>query len=281
MSVNSKKVLGKGLDALLGETKDVDSGIQEIEVSKIVPNPEQPRDKFVNITELADSIKSKGVIQPIIVSKQDKGYEIIAGERRWRAAKLAGMKTIPAIIRDVDADEKLEITLIENIQRENLDPVEEAKAYKMLIDKFNLSQEQLAKRVGKQRSTIANSLRLLNLPNKILDDLKNGRLQPGHVRPLINIKNLNLVLEMRDKIIKEGLSVREAEQLISRYKIGHKKEDKTKLKSKPPEILEFEDRIEKKIGTKVRINGNTNSGKIVIEYYSSDDFDRITEYLLQ
>ncbi len=275
----SRKALGKGLDALLGDTKLIGiKGIEEIEIDKIVPNPNQPRSRILNIEELASSIKEKGVLQPIIVTKLGDKYEIIAGERRWRASKLAGLKTIPAIVREFENNEKLEIALIENIQRENLDPVDEAKAYKLLIEKFNLSQEELAKRVGKERSTITNSLRLLNLPNKILEDLKEGRLQPGHVRPLINIKNPNLIFQLRDKIINEKLNVRQAEELVKKYKPDSTQRRKKRME-KSPEVLYIEENLQEKLGTKVRIDGDLNSGKIIIEYYTSSDMERIIEII--
>ncbi len=274
-----KKALGKGLDALLGETEIAETeGVQQIDINMIVPNPNQPRTRFLNIEELANSIKEKGIIQPIIVTKINDKYEIIAGERRWRAARLVGLKTIPAIVRQIEENERLELSLIENIQRENLDPVDEAKAYKLLIEKFNLSQEELARRVGRERSTIANSLRLLNLPHRILEDLKEGRLQPGHVRPLINIKNPNLIFELRDKIINEKMSVRQAEELVKKYKPQQKKR-KQKKTQKIPEIIEMEENFQQRLGTKVKITGDLNSGKIIIEYYTSDDIERISEII--
>jgi len=274
-----KKALGKGLDALLGETEIAETeGVQQIDINMIVPNPNQPRTRFLNIEELANSIKEKGIIQPIIVTKINDKYEIIAGERRWRAARLVGLKTIPAIVRQIEENERLELSLIENIQRENLDPVDEAKAYKLLIEKFNLSQEELARRVGRERSTIANSLRLLNLPHRILEDLKEGRLQPGHVRPLINIKNPNLIFELRDKIINEKMSVRQAEELVKKYKPQQKKR-KLKKTQKIPEIIEMEENFQQRLGTKVKITGDLNSGKIIIEYYTSDDIERISEII--
>lgn len=274
-----KKALGKGLDALLGETEIAETeGVQQIDINMIVPNPNQPRTRFLNIEELANSIKEKGIIQPIIVTKINDKYEIIAGERRWRAAKLVGLKTIPAIVRQIEENERLELSLIENIQRENLDPVDEAKAYKLLIEKFNLSQEELARRVGKERSTIANSLRLLNLPHRILEDLKEGRLQPGHVRPLINIKNPNVIFQLRDKIINEKMSVRQAEELVKKYKPQQKKR-KQKKTQKIPEIIEMEENFQQRLGTKVKITGDLNSGKIIIEYYTSDDIERISEII--
>lgn len=283
MANKEKKALGKGLDALLTETDLIESeGLQYIDIDKIVPNPNQPREKILNIDELAASIKEKGILQPIVVTPIDKdSYEIIAGERRWRAAKLAGLEKIPAIVRRIDKNEKLELALIENIQRENLNPVEEAQAYKILIEKFNLTQEELAKRVGKDRSTIANSLRLLNLPNKILQDLKEGRLQPGHVRPLINIKNPNLIFQIRDKIINEKLSVRETEELVKKYKISNVKTKSTKTENIPPELMDYLNKLREYLGTKVKISGTTSNGKIIIEYYSEDDIERIMNLIIK
>ncbi|MBN1898468.1 MAG: ParB/RepB/Spo0J family partition protein [Spirochaetes bacterium] len=273
-----RKVLGKGLDALLGDPKIGSLEIQQIDIDKIIPNPFQPRTRFSGLEELSLSIKVKGVLIPITVTRSNDKFELVHGERRWRAARMAGLDKIPAIIRQFENNEKLEIALIENIQRENLDPVDEAKAYRLLIDKFKISQEEVARRVGKNRSTITNSLRLLSLPNKVLIDLKEGRLQVGHVRPLINIKNPNVIEQLRNKIINENLSSRQAEEAVKKYKPDYKP-PKRKKDKRNAELMNLEDNLQEKMGTKVRIQGDQNKGRILIEYYSSEDLERILEIL--
>ncbi len=275
-----RKALGKGLDALLGETS-IGIEIAEVEIDKIKPSEGQPRKEFKNINELAQSIKSIGIINPLIVVKNNDGtYELVAGERRWRAAKKAGLKKVPVIINKYSEEEKLEISLIENIQRQDLNPVEEATAYKILIEKFKLTQEELAKRVGKDRSTIANTLRLLTLPKKVLNYLKEGKLQEGHVRPLINIKNPDIVIKLAEKIINEKIPVREVEKLSKVYKpvkeVKRKKEKKTDAY-----LQELEDTLREYFGTKVRLTGNKDKGKVVIEYYSKDGLIRIIKKIMK
>lgn len=275
----SNKVLGKGLNALI----DVDISqnskqLAEININDIVPNKNQPRKDIEGIKELADSIREYGVIQPIILLKLGGKYQIIAGERRWRAAKLAGLLKMDAIIKDsVSSKDKLEIALIENLQRKDLNPIEEAQSYKELIEKFDLTVDYLSKVFGKDRSTVTNIIRLLSLPAVIKDDLRNGNLQPGHARPLINIKDEELILKIRDKIIKDQISVREVEKIIKKSKPEPLKKNINKKLSS--HLNDLEEKFREKFSTKVKIIGNDNKGKIIIEYYIQDDLERILELL--
>ena len=221
-----KQALGKGLGALIPDLSGLDDkerkalGISEIELDKIIPNEYQPRKVFDDekLKELAASIKEQGVIQPIIVHRAGTGYQLIAGERRWRASRLAGLKTIPALVKEATKRELLEMALIENIQREDLNPLEAAEAYKRLQDEFKLTQEDLAKRVGKERSTVTNFLRLLNLPREVKQELATGALSMGHAKALLSLERVRDQLQAAAAIVKNGLSVREAEALASRLK---------------------------------------------------------------
>ncbi|NIT14753.1 MAG: ParB/RepB/Spo0J family partition protein, partial [Candidatus Dadabacteria bacterium] len=221
--MSKKGVLGKGLDALItadDSTHKVDNKGSSLMISihKIVPNPFQPRKQFSEqyIRELSESISANGVIQPIIVRTSKNGYEIIAGERRWRAAQMAGVKEVPAIVREVNDEKSLELALIENLQRENLNPVEEAHGYEMLIDKYKLTHEEIAKQIGKDRTTITNSLRLLKLTQRALDALASGTITGGHARALLSLEEDAKINQVLDKIISSGLSVRSTEVLIKK-----------------------------------------------------------------
>lgn len=277
-----KVALGKGLGALIPDLTGLDEnekkalGIMNIELDKIIPNEYQPRKSFdeARLNELAQSIKEQGVIQPIIVHSAGSGYELIAGERRWRAAKIAGLKTIPAIVKEASKRELLEMALIENIQREDLNPLEAAEAYKRLQDEFKLTQEDLAKRVGKERSTITNFLRLLSLPREVKQELVSGGLSMGHAKAILSLERVRDQVQAASIIVKKGLSVREAEALAARLKSGVK-EKKTKRLSH--ELKAVEERLKKALGTKVSIASRSKGGKIVIEYYSADELDRIID----
>ncbi len=270
----NKKALGKGLGALLGDLpEDSSVKIQEIEINKIEPNPDQPRKNFTNIDELADSIKKNGLLQPIIVLQKQNKYEIIAGERRWRAAQKAGLDKISAIIKqNVSEENKLELALVENIQRDNLDPIEEATAYKFLMSKFNLKADELAEKLGKSRSAIANSIRLLKLPAVIIQDLKDGVLTPGQVRPLIGIESKADILKLREKLIKGNLSARDAEKLSKSVK------QKNKKKKTDVFLENIRNTIQSVLSTKVVISGDLKKGRIVIEYYTQEDLERINDF---
>ena len=250
----------------------------------IEPNPSQPRKTFdrEKLEALSDSIKAHGIVQPILVKKASGGmYTIIAGERRWRAAKLAGLKEIPCIIKDYDEKELMEIALVENLQREDLNPIEEAEGYKRLMDAFSLNQEEVAERVGKSRSAIANSLRLNNLSSEVKKLVTDGKLSQGHARTLLSVDDKKLQLELAEKIIEEGLSVRQTEKLVSQNT------KLTKEKVVPPQtsdiikryFSDIETNLSQKLGTKVKILSGKKKGKIEIEYYSKEDLERLLKNL--
>lgn len=278
-----KKGLGKGLGALLvDENSSIDSdSITEIKIMDIEPNPEQPRKSFdeENLIELADSIKQNGVITPILVCESENGYySIIAGERRWRASKLAGLKTIPAIIKKYDEEKLFEISLIENLQRQDLSPVEEAFGYRRLIDEYGLTQEDVAAKVSKSRSSVANALRLINLPKEVLNDLEDGKISVGHAKVLLSVADSGIQIKLCKIIYENNLSVRDLEAEIKKLQKAPKKEPKVDLNIK----LAF-DNIEKEIadvlGTKVKITNKNNKGKIQIDYYSAGDLERILKII--
>ena len=283
-----KKGLGKGLDSMIPEKKTKaemkeaqDKSLAEIKISEIDPNMGQPRKKFDEdeLLELAESIKIHGVIQPIILTKRGKRYEIIAGERRWRASKLAGLVKIPAVIREYTDKEIMEVSLIENIQRQDLNPIEEALAFKNLIDEYKMKQDDLAERVSKSRSAITNALRLLKLDDKVKAMLAEGLISTGHARALLAVEDKNKQQALATKIFDEKLSVREIEKLVKQ--ILENKEPKKEEKSSEKLIYKkLEDSLKSIIGSKVSIKGRNNGkGKIEIDYYSIEELDRITELL--
>lgn len=276
-----KMALGKGLEALIPE-KGVE--ILQLEVSRIFPSTgEQPRKTFKDesLKELAASIKEKGVLQPIIVTRLGDGsFRLIAGERRWRASQIAGLKKIPALVKDVASRDALEIALIENIQREDLNPIETADAFSKLLKDFNLTQEELSERVGKERATVANYLRLLKLPDEIRTLISNGSLTMGHARAILSIEGRAHQVEAARKIMNKGLSVREAEALTRDHDSGRK--TKTAKKHKDPHTVSLEDKLIKSLGTKVKIlHKGKKGGTIQIEYYSLDELDRLLDILLK
>ena len=278
-----KTALGKGLDALLPEK---DSGeVIEIELRRIAANAEQPRKVFKDtaLKELAASIKEKGIIQPVLVRREPDGsFMIIAGERRFRAAHMAGLKTMPVIVREADEEEVQEIALIENIQREDLNPLETARAFKRLMDRFKLSQDELSKKVGKERATVANYLRLLQLPKAVTDLLNNGELSMGHAKAILGIEGDNGRIKAARKIVANGLSVREAEKLAKAATAPDKgKKDASAKVQKDPNEKALEQQLIKSLGTKVRLKHKGKKGGVLeIEYYSLEELDRITELLL-
>lgn len=277
-----KKGLGKGLGALLNTEESVDSILEpsmELKISQIEPNKSQPRTEFdqEKLNILADSIKKYGVLQPIVVKKLENGfYRIIAGERRWRASKLAGLTKIPVVIRDYDDQETMEIALVENLQREDLNPFEEARGYRELMDLFSMTQEQVAQKVGKSRSAVANSIRLLSLSDEIKELVLKKELTVGHVRALLATDNEGIQLMTARQIVHDGLTVRQTEALIKNLL---KEKKVKKVSSVDEELRRYLTTLEKKLsdslGTKVTIQSKKNRGKIEIEYYNNDDFERI------
>lgn len=288
-----KKVLGKGLSSLIPDTyikavqqqkevlkSEAENGIQEILISSIKPNRVQPRHRFSDekIDELAASIKEQGILQPIIVKKSGDGYELICGERRARAAQKCGLDKIPAIVKDLAEDKLLEWALVENIQREDLNPIEEAQAYIRLLEERAYSQDDLAKKLGKDRSTVANTIRLMRLPQDILEGLIEGRLQAGHARALLALPTVEYQRQLAKRIMEDKLSVRQVEELVGR--IATRKRRARTARTIDQEILHLETKLEKKLGTQVRIYPNKkNQGRIEIRYYSLDDMDRLLNLL--
>jgi ParB family chromosome partitioning protein len=273
-----KAALGKGLEALLPEKGDE---VIKIDVEKILPNQYQPRKVFRDeaLKELSASIKEKGVLQPVIVSRTGDGtFRLIAGERRWRAANMAGLKKIPALIKDVSSQDSVEIALIENIQREELNAIETAEAFNRLIKDFNLTQEALSQRVGKERATIANYLRILKLPDEIKAFINDGSISIGHAKALLSLESRQQQMVAAREIIKKGLSVREAEALCKRLSQPAKP---VKKKEKLPEVSDLENKLTRSLGTKVKIHHKEKKGKIEIEYYSLDELDRLLEILMK
>lgn len=252
--------------------------LQEIPLEKITPNPHQPRLHFdeAKLQELVDSIKEHGILQPLIVSRQGEEYELIAGERRFQAAKRAGLATVPVVIRDVTEQQKLELAIIENVQRHNLNPIEEAKAYLRLVDEFGLSQEEVAQKMGQSRSVVANTLRLLNLPVEIQRAVAEGKVSVGHAKALLAIENPEKQRAIFDLIIKEELTVRETEQRVRSVSVKPHVRSTTVLN---PAILERTARLTEVLGTKVKIAPSGKGGKVLIEYYSPEDLDGLLKRL--
>lgn len=252
-----------------------------IDINDIKPNKDQPRKTFneEKLKDLANSIKGNGVIQPLIIRKAQNGYELVAGERRWRAARIAEIKKVPCIIRNFDEKQNMIVAIIENMQRENLDPIEEALGLNEMIKRFEFTQEQVSNALGKSRAYIANSLRLLKLPEKIQNMIIEGRISAAHGRTIITIKDEKKQIEVCDKIIRNGLSVRAAERLTEKIKDDARPERKKRKPSVNAEIAAVEDELRKIFGTKVNINGKASTGKIEIEYYSIDELNRLIDML--
>lgn len=280
------KGLGRGLGSLI--PNDIDERamgdhirVIDVDINKVVPNKEQPRRTFdeSSLIELAESMKELGVIQPINVTKKGDCYEIVAGERRWRAARIAQLKTVPVIVKSYTDLEILEVSLIENIQRENLNPLEEAMTYKRFAEEFKLNQEAIANKVGKSRAVVANAMRLLNLDNRVQTFLKEGKLSNGHARALLGLSDNELQFELAEKIIDDQISVRETEELVKIYNENPITETEKKKNTKKNDNLEIYKLLAKDLksilGTKVNIKNGKNKGKIEIEYYSEDELDRI------
>ncbi len=294
----AKRGLGKGIGALFGaEANETDiverdisfinstssENITELKISQIEPNKEQPRKAFdeEKLGLLAESIKKHGVIQPIIVKDLNNGfYQIVAGERRWRASRIAGLNKIPAIIRSYDELATMQVALIENLQRENLNPIEEALSYKALLDDFLLTQEQVSEQVGKSRSAIANSIRLLSLPQKVRKMLEAGTLSSGHARAILSVNDEDAKLLLAEKIVENALSVRQAEQLAKTLNAPKKEPKKpTSVTQLDLQLGEIQKRMSDTLGTKVKILNGAKKGKIEIEYYSANDLERLLKIL--
>ena len=287
MAAVKKGGLGKGLGALL-EENSIDTGISEVDIMSVEPAKDQPRKVFdpEKLEDLADSIREHGLIQPIVVYKSDNGYTIIAGERRWRAARIAGLGKIPVIIKDVTPKEIRELALIENIQREDLNPIEEAQAYRQLVVDYELTQEELAGIVGKKsRSEIANRMRLLNLDEAVQNLLVEGLLTAGQARPLLALTPENQI-KVANLIIERGLNARQIESLVKQYQKGVTEAKEPKVADNTDvagsrDIEYMQNQLRSSLGTKVKLDDRGGRGKIVIEYYSKDERERLLEYLLR
>ena len=305
-----KSGLGRGLDALFPEKtvqskpktvktvkeekkvavdtkkssqQETSNGERMMKISMIEPNREQPRKKFDEdaLQELSESIKQYGILQPLLVSDKKDYYEIVAGERRWRAAKMAGLKEVPVVVKEFSTQEIVEISLIENIQREDLNPVEEAMAYKRLIDEFHMKQDEIAERVSKSRTAVTNAMRLLKLDERVQQMVIEGMLSTGHARALLTIEDNDLQFQMATKIYNEKLSVRDVEKLVKN--LGKKKPEKKEENAQQAAVFQdLEEKMKAALGTKVSINRkNDQKGKIEIEYYSMDELERLMEILMK
>lgn len=273
----AKRGLGRGLDALLA-VENNDGQETEIYINQVSRRGDQPRREFAEdkLEELAASILEHGVLQPILVRPRgDDGYELVAGERRLRAAKMAGLEVIPAVIREMDEQEAAEAALIENLQREDLNPVEEAMAYRHMLESYGYTQEALAKRIGKSRSYIANSMRILSLPAEIIHMLESRQMSAGHARAILAVQDENERLAMAKGIVEQGLSVREAEKAAKAVK----SRKGGAAPARPPEILELEERLEGRLGTRVRLKKKRRGGKLEIFFYDNEDLQRVLDIL--
>jgi len=276
--------LGKGLGALLPEYGQPEpKTLLYCGIEEIIPNRSQPRKHFdeSKLQELAESIKEKGILEPLLVRRTDQGYELIVGERRWRAAQKAGLKEVPVVVKEADRREVLEISLIENLQREDLNPIEAAESFKHLLEEFNIRQEDLSQRIGKDRTTITNTLRLLKLPLEVRNQLLQNRITSGHARAILSLESKEKQKELCALIIKKGLSVREAEAIAKRWSEKPKKTTLVKRKGDlESQLGSLQDSLRKYLGTKVHITQKGKRGKIEIEYYSHEDLERIVEAIL-
>lgn len=282
-----KKGLGRGLDSLFGEypeekTEEVSSGVQTISMSLLDRNENQPRKVFdeKSLNELAESIKTYGIIQPLVVVKRGNRYLIVAGERRFRAAKIAGLKEVPVVVKEMTDQEIREVALVENLQRENLNPIESAKAIQELISKHNLTQEQIADKIGKSRPLIANTLRLLTLSPAVIKLVETNKLSAGHARTLVVIENPEIQLQIAELAIKANLSVRELEKYVKEI-LNPKQEKPKQKKEQSLEIKEFVKKMQEKFQTKVTILGNDKKGRIVIDYYNADELQKIYDSIIK
>lgn len=273
------RALGKGLNALIPEAAtEKGARILVLNVNQIRPNPFQPREEFnpEEMEELVGSVREKGVIQPVLVRQQPDGYELIAGERRLRAARMLNMQEIPAIVKDVDDKDSLELALIENIQRQNLNAIEEARAYQYLIDKFQMNQDELSQVMGKARTSVTNILRLLKLPLEIQDEIKQGRISFGHGKALLEVEDVNRQRFLTQIAISKSLSVRELENLIKNLR-PRKSKLTVKMTAVDPVVAVLENQLQQTLATKVRVVKKKKRGHVVIEFYSQEDLERIVD----
>jgi ParB family chromosome partitioning protein len=278
----NKKALGRGVQAIFqampGLEAQRDENVIEVAIADIVPNPYQPRKNFdqEKLEELANSIQQYGVIQPIVIRRIAKGFELVAGERRWRAAQKCGLKVIPVVIRDYSDSEMMEIALIENLQRENLNPIEEAVSYRRLMEEFGLTQEEVAKKLGRSRSLIANTIRLLQLPEQIQAFVSRGTLSMGHAKALLALPTAELQHDAANRVIEEDLNVRDIEEIV-RKATAKQSKTKKKINTREISLIDAEERLKIFFGTQVKIKPGNIKSRIEIEYYSLEDLERILE----
>ncbi len=281
---SKRQALGRGLDALFstsGERSPRQDGALTVSIEQIIPNPRQPRTTIDSeqLAELAESIKIHGLIQPLVVTETVEGYVLIAGERRWRASRLAGLEQVPIIVKETTPQHMLELALIENIQRADLNALEEAHAYRQLVDEFGLTQEAVADRVGKARTTVTNLLRLLTLPESVQAAVADGRISGAHARALLPLKLPELQIAAMNQTIKLGLSVRQTEVLVTNLLAEARPEPKHR-KQLPPELVEIQGRFESALGTRVNIEKGSKGGRVVIHFYSDEDLNAIYESIV-
>lgn len=286
--MQNRKALGKGLDSLIPpipieNPQQVSDGIRRINIDNIVPSPLQPRMIFdeESIKQLAISIKEKGIIQPLIVSKLGEGrYELVAGERRLRASRLAGVDSVPVIVKDLDPQSHLEMSIVENVQREDLNPIEEANAYNELFEKFNLSHDEIAQKVGKSRTAVTNSVRLLKLPKVIQEDVSIGRMTAGHARALLGLKGIHEQLKLREEILKHTVTVRDVEKMVQLLDKPDRTVSSKTAQTLSAQLTHIVEKLRVALGAKVKLNPKGKGGTLTIEYYSTDDLNNIYKRLV-
>jgi ParB family chromosome partitioning protein len=284
-----RQALGKGLSSLIPETPAArpEAGLLMLDIDRIQPSQYQPRSDFGGLEGLVESIRENGIVQPVVVRQEGERYELIAGERRWRAAQLAGMMRIPAVVRKVGQEQVLELALIENIQRKDLNPIEEAKAYDLLIVQMKMSQADVAKRVGRERSSVANSLRLLKLPDKVQTMLQEGTLTAGHAKAIVAISDAGTQIRVADEVVRKLLSVRETEALVAKVAAGRAgggaagETAGAVVEAEDPNVRAAQENLQRRLGTKVRIVRRNGRGRIEVEFYSDEELDRVYSAIMR
>ena len=282
MSAKPKHGLGRGLDALLANP-DVPESSSEIDINQIDPNPDQPRRQFdeEKLNELSASIREHGVLQPLLVVRRGDRYMLVAGERRWRASRMAGLRQVPALVRDYSDQQVAEISLVENLQRDDLNPLDEAEGIRSLLETFRLTQEQVAERLSMSRPAVTNALRLLSLPLNIQDFVRRGALTAGHVRAIAAVEDTNLQATIARRAADAGLSVREVEQMVRRSKLSKEQQQMLTPSKRILEFKELEERLMRTFGTKARVKGTLERGTIVLDYYNRADLERVYELIFR